>query len=436
MHERTIGSDLELGTKRWPIAVFANSSPEKINANPWYSLIGSEYNGAISVTFKYTELGHKKISGPTNVVHNSGMRLNDGKIEITGIPAEWKSLFRQANISKKDLSDPKNFKFLMDALVTSALSQHQQPQEKVKAEDEFGDFVVLGNRRENSGPSSVVPPPIPSQLPPSYIPPSDLPPQIPSDLPPPIPSELPPPIPTELPPPIPSQLPPSYIPPSDLPPQIPSDLPPPIPLDLPPQVPTDLPPQIPTDLPPQTPTDLPPQIPHDLPPSDLPPQFPSELLKQERESISTQDEPTQVETPENAEGLTAILPSATPGVPPPPPSGVPPPPLSGGPPPPPPSGGPPPPSGGPPPPLPTGVPKSGASTQSKTPASGGIGSPDFLADLLKTKSSLQSSTLSLPSIQHLSPSECNDLVSVMKRAMDNLRVDIEGNDEEEDEWSD
>lgn len=41
MHERTLGSNLVIGTKKWPIAVLANTSEEKLNVNPWYRYVAS-----------------------------------------------------------------------------------------------------------------------------------------------------------------------------------------------------------------------------------------------------------------------------------------------------------------------------------------------------------------------------------------------------------
>lgn len=39
MHERTIGSNLLLGQKKWPVAVIANTSRAKLNANTWYKYV-------------------------------------------------------------------------------------------------------------------------------------------------------------------------------------------------------------------------------------------------------------------------------------------------------------------------------------------------------------------------------------------------------------
>lgn len=36
MHERAIGSNLPLGTKKWPVALIANTSQEKLNLHPWH----------------------------------------------------------------------------------------------------------------------------------------------------------------------------------------------------------------------------------------------------------------------------------------------------------------------------------------------------------------------------------------------------------------
>lgn len=378
-----------------------------------------------------------------------------GTMEITGIPPEWKDLFKKANIKKRELQDPKKFEILVNALATSVMQQAKPAaavpniiappkKETRRVQDEFDDFVLIDDRNEEpvqrqipvrpTAPKPEFPAeeeeeegqmnslhqniPVPSYNPPLPSPYGFSAPSLPTDFPPPpIPSELPP-------PPVLEQKNPQQS-------HAEESICPPPPTDLPPTFPSHFTgaPLPPTDQPPPPP---PQEVPHQHP-IQQEPETSREAPQQPQQQESHQPSPQIVPTggPPPPPGLPPLLQpkqTATATRVPPPPKGSPPSFTTAAPEPPTPSTGsaPPPPHTGAPPPL--------VVASSPVPSFGGS---DFLAELLKTKSSLQSSTVSLPSIQHLSDAQCEDLVGVMKRAMDQMRVDIKGNDDaDDDSWSD
>jgi len=100
-------------------------------------------------------------------------------------------------------------------------------------------------------------------------------------------------------------------------------------------------------------------------------------------------------------------------------------PINNAPPPPPP---PPPPGMGPPPPLST------SNTGSSHSNSGGGGS--LLEELQQKKSGLSNQPRDIPELKNLSATQENNLVDTLASAMKNIRQDISGSDDDNDQWSD
>jgi len=103
------------------------------------------------------------IEGPTNILHVSHIGWDNGSgFQIRNIPAEWKQLFKDAGVKKKDLKDPKTAAFIYNT-VQSAMSG--------------------GARAPPPPPQQPRPPPPPSERPLSPSPQSRAPPPPPSERP-------------------------------------------------------------------------------------------------------------------------------------------------------------------------------------------------------------------------------------------------------------
>ncbi|CAK9010597.1 Wiskott-Aldrich syndrome protein homolog 1, partial [Durusdinium trenchii] len=88
----------------------------------FFSKIVGGAGSAASSNTSSTAKSKKRSTGPeignvTGVVRNNHIALNaDGTLDLSNIPSEWKSIFREAGIRKRDLKDPSMFAVIHDAM--------------------------------------------------------------------------------------------------------------------------------------------------------------------------------------------------------------------------------------------------------------------------------------------------------------------------------
>jgi len=94
-----------------------------------------------------------KVTG--HVSHNTHVGLTtEGDIDLSHVPSEWKSIFREAGIRKKDLQKPEIAEYIRDALQSAGVI----PDKKIVSQEysvRLADNKVLSKKRSATVPSTI-----------------------------------------------------------------------------------------------------------------------------------------------------------------------------------------------------------------------------------------------------------------------------------------